>query len=111
MLITQTALFLIFSLFLTFFSWPYLRSRNVHGFYRYLSWECVLALLLLNSAYWNLDPFSWHQVLSWVLLVTSLFLVIHAFILLRRQGKPEGSIENTTRLVQTGAYRLIRHPL
>jgi protein-S-isoprenylcysteine O-methyltransferase Ste14 len=109
--IIQIALFLLFSSLLTAFSWPYLRTRGVHGFYRYLAWECLLALILFNSVYWLKDPFSGRQILSWILLVISTFLAIHAFILLKRLGRPEGSFENTTRLVETGAYRLIRHPL
>jgi protein-S-isoprenylcysteine O-methyltransferase Ste14 len=107
----QIILFLLLSLFLTTFSWPYLRDRRVHGFYRYLAWECLLALIVINLIHWFKDPFSWHQILSWILLVISLFLVIQALILLKRQGQPKGSFENTTRLVQNGAYRLIRHPL
>jgi protein-S-isoprenylcysteine O-methyltransferase Ste14 len=31
--------------------------------------------------------------------------------MLRREGRPQGDIENTTRLVTEGAYRYIRHPL
>lgn len=30
---------------------------------------------------------------------------------MKKAGKPEGQIENTTRLVTHGAYKYIRHPL
>ena len=59
------------------------------------------------------------QLASWALPLTSLLLAAHGFYLLRRVGKPDRSIEDatrlgiekTTRLVRSGAYRYIRHPL
>ena len=90
-----------------------------HGFYRFFAWECLLALFLLNVENWFRDPFSLHQVVSWLLLIASLFLVIHGVYLLRRIGKPDDkreeapllAFEKTTALVIEGAYRYIRHPL
>ena len=90
-----------------------------HGFYRFFAWECLLALFLLNVESWFRDPFSLHQIVSWLLLIASLFLVIHGVYLLRRIGKPDDkreeapllAFEKTTTLVIEGAYRYIRHPL
>jgi len=77
-------------------------------------------LILLNVEYWFRDPFSLHQVISWIFLIASAFLVLHAVHLLRMIGKPnaqrsdnEASIgfEKTTQLVSVGAYKYIRHPM
>jgi protein-S-isoprenylcysteine O-methyltransferase Ste14 len=90
-----------------------------HGFYRFFAWEAILALALLNIDAWFRDPFSWHQLISWILLLASAFLVIAGVRLLRQMGKPDAqrdgvalvAFEKTTTLVTTGAYRYIRHPM
>jgi protein-S-isoprenylcysteine O-methyltransferase Ste14 len=92
-------------------SWPSLRDRRTHGFYRFFALESILILILLNVPHWFRDPFSTRQIASWALLMLSLVLAVHGFHLLQVVGKPEGHIENTSTLVTTGAYRFIRHPL
>ncbi|MBN1220495.1 MAG: isoprenylcysteine carboxylmethyltransferase family protein [Anaerolineae bacterium] len=93
------------------YSWPSLRNRQSHGFYRFFAFVSILLLFLLNVDYWINNPLASFQIVSWVLLCVSLFLAIHGFYLLRVVGQPEGDFENTTNLVTTGAYRYIRHPL
>jgi len=74
---------------------------------------------LLNIRKWFAAPFSPHQIVSWLLLLISLFLVIQGMVLLRLRGKPDDTrndvpmigIEKTTALVTEGVYRYIRHPL
>lgn len=92
-------------------SWPSLRQPNVHGFYRFFAWEAILGLILLNLRGWFDDPFAWHQIVSWILLIVSLYPVIHGVYLLRAVGKPTDILEQTTRLVTRGLYHYIRHPL
>lgn len=112
-------LFLVFSAGIVLLSWRSLRDRRSHGFYRFFAFEAILALILLNLEFWFHQPFSVRQILSWLLLLLSLFLAVHGFTLLRRIGKPDASIddparlniEKTTHLVRVGAYRYIRHPL
>lgn len=90
-----------------------------HGFYRFFAWEAILVLILLNIEYWFHAPFSAHQIVSWLLLISSGFLVIDGVRLLLIIGKPDKrredpslvGIEKTTALVTAGSYRYIRHPL
>ncbi len=97
-------------------SLPNLRS---HGFYRFFAWEAILALILVNVDNWFDAPFSLRQIVSWLLLIASLFLVIHGARLLRVMGKPVDDrddpslvgLEKTSELVTVGAFRYIRHPL
>jgi len=103
--------FVIGSVGILFVSWTSLRHPRAHGFFRFFAFESVLALICLNVAHWFHDPFSVLQVISWLLLLSSLVLAVHGFYLLREIGRPEGSFENTTTLVRRGAYRYIRHPL
>jgi protein-S-isoprenylcysteine O-methyltransferase Ste14 len=115
----EWAAFLVFSIGIILLSWRSFQDRSSHGFYRFFAFEAILALILLNLEFWFRQPFSIRQILSWSLLLISLFLAIHGFWLLRQIGKPDASIddprrlniEKTTQLVKVGAYRYIRHPL
>ena len=107
----NAVIFLLVSLIIVWVSWPSLKKPRSFGFPRFFAFESVLALVLLNLKYWFKDPFSVHQLMSWGCLVASLFLVMHAIYLLRVVGKPSDNLEDTTQLVETGAYRYIRHPL
>jgi protein-S-isoprenylcysteine O-methyltransferase Ste14 len=109
--VAKLIIFVLVSAPLLWFSWPFLRDRHTHGFYRFFAFETILVLLLVNVDRWFLNPFSPLQILSWVLLILSLCLAIHGFYLLRMIGRPERNFEDTTRLVIVGAYKYIRHPL
>lgn len=91
-----------------------------HGFYRFFVFEANLALILINLPFWYRDPFSWYQVISWILLMVSFFplgLGIWALHHLGQSGttsrdEPELlPFERTTRLVRAGVFRHIRHPM
>jgi protein-S-isoprenylcysteine O-methyltransferase Ste14 len=96
-----------------------LKKPGSHGFYRFFAWEAILALVMLNLDVWFVDPFSWHQLISWLLLLVSIFLLIQGVNLLIEGGQPDSAridpslldFEKTTRLVTTGIYGYIRHPL
>jgi protein-S-isoprenylcysteine O-methyltransferase Ste14 len=87
------------------------KRPHAHRFYRFVTFESVLALSLMNANVWFENPFSLFQIASWICLLSSIFLAIHGFYILRTRGEPEGDIEETTRLIDSGAYRYIRHPL
>ena len=97
-----------------------LRRPGTHGFYRFFAWEAILALAVLHARTWFRDPFSRHQVVSWILLWVSLVPLALGVRALRAHGNPAASrpedadllaFEKTTTLVDTGIYRYIRHPL
>jgi protein-S-isoprenylcysteine O-methyltransferase Ste14 len=105
-------IFAIGSVLLIWFSWTVsLRARRYHGIARFFAFESILLLFLLNIRFWFLEPFSLVHILAWLCLVLSLFLAVHGLYLLMKIGRPDGQLENTTRLVVRGAYKFIRHPL
>ncbi len=104
-------IFGIMSAGIVFLSWKSLRRPHSHGFFRFFAFESILASILLNAKHWFREPFSALQVISWLLLLSSLAMAVHGFYLLRVSGKPATGIENTTVLVRQGAYKYIRHPL
>ena len=90
----------------------YTLSRSQpYRFSRFMAFESILSLIFLNGSYWFLDPFSIFQVISWILLSASLILAVMGFSALKTKGAPKGDFEDTTKLITSGIYRYIRHPL
>jgi protein-S-isoprenylcysteine O-methyltransferase Ste14 len=115
----DTLIFCIGTAFFTWVSRQALLKPRSHGFYRYIAWECMLVLVLINFPRWTVDPFSARQIVSWLLLASSAALAIHAVKLLRAIGRPSLAradaelfgFEKTSQLVTVGAFRYIRHPM
>jgi len=94
------------------FSWFLsIKYKRYHGIARFFAFESIFILVLLNYNVWFRDPFSPLQLISWILLIISLYAVITGYLLLKRKGKPTVNFENTSLLVKTGIYKFIRHPL
>jgi protein-S-isoprenylcysteine O-methyltransferase Ste14 len=107
----EAIIFILGSAIIIWVSLSSLRQPGSHGFYRFFAWEIILGMFALAVRGWFTDPFAWHQVISWILLVVCLIPIIYGVILLRSVGKPTDELEATTHLVTKGIYRLIRHPL
>jgi protein-S-isoprenylcysteine O-methyltransferase Ste14 len=112
--------FAVISAGLVYISRASLRTPRSHGFYRFFAWEFITALFILNIGVWFLDPFSWHQLISWFLLIVCLVPLILGIHSLRAGGRPVAhrdaepqllAFEKTSTLVTTGVYHYIRHPL
>jgi protein-S-isoprenylcysteine O-methyltransferase Ste14 len=111
--------FFVVTAFFVWVSWRSLANPLSHGFYRFFAWECILALVLLNFPFWTKNPYAPHQIVSWSLLVISIFLALHAVWLLLSIGQPNEErhkpellpFERTSILVAVGVYRYIRHPM
>ena len=112
-------LFIVLSLPVLAISWRTLFKPRSHGFYRFFSWECIVWLFVVNHPFWFDHPFSFRQILSWILLIISGYLVFAGVIRLKKTGKPRKSrdgeslytFEKTTQLVEKGIFKYIRHPL
>ncbi|MBN1451181.1 MAG: isoprenylcysteine carboxylmethyltransferase family protein [Anaerolineales bacterium] len=112
--------FVIATGLLVYISRASLRQAGSHGFYRFFAWESILVLFLLNVEKWFVDPFSWHQLIAWTLLIASLAPLAFGVQTLRGRGQPTQerpgdpsllAFEKTTTLVTSGIYAYIRHPL
>ncbi|MBN2705583.1 MAG: isoprenylcysteine carboxylmethyltransferase family protein [Deltaproteobacteria bacterium] len=116
---TRSLIFIIGTLFFLRFSWRSLGNPASHGFYRFFVFEGLLGLILRNHPHWFKNPFAPVQLFSWLLLLASIFFVIHSRQLLKKHGgqsermtMPENhAFENTVELVEKGIYRHIRHPM
>ncbi len=116
---TKILIFIVLSIPILALSWRPLKSYRNHGFYRFFGWECLLWLIVSNVRHWFENPLSFYQVLSWILLFYSIFIVMAGFLTMRREGKAHHSrqdealysFEKTTNLVDTGIFGYIRHPM
>lgn len=104
-LIPGTLLIMVFSWLLS------IRHKRYHGIARFFSFESIFIIVMLNVKVWFREPFSIIQIISWILLISSIYVAIAGFILLKRVGKPDSNFENTSVLVREGFYKYIRHPL
>ncbi len=111
--------FILFSVPIVWLSWRSLFSVRRHGLYRFIGWECILWLLINDFSYWFINPFGITQFVSWILLLYSLGLLVSGGILMKRIGKADSNrkddslynFEKTTKLIQTGIFKYVRHPL
>jgi protein-S-isoprenylcysteine O-methyltransferase Ste14 len=92
---------------------------DTHGFYRLFVFESIVLLCWLNLPHWGAERGSLHQMLSSLLQFGSAYLALHSFYLLWVRGGRTGkrkdvanfTFENTERLVDSGLYGYIRHPM
>jgi protein-S-isoprenylcysteine O-methyltransferase Ste14 len=111
-------LFIATTVVVTFISRRTILSFRSHGFYRFLTWETIAALIIWNLPHWFYEPFSIKQLISWILLIASLFVLWQGVSKLlgakRSKNRSESELydfERTSELVTSGIYRYIRHPL
>ncbi len=116
----QWIAFALGSIILTVISWTSLHHPDSHGFHRFFAWEAILALLVINAPGWFSNWLAWHQIISWILLIACIVPLIFGIQSLRARGKPNKderpdaqllAFERTTKLVTSGIYKYIRHPL
>jgi len=115
----QIAIFTLASVGIIYVSHASLRRPRSHGFFRFWAWEAILALALLNLPTWFRDPFSWHQIISWTLLILCIVPLVLSLQVLRKAERAKAvrtdaallEFEKTAELVTSGIYRYIRHPM
>ena len=116
---SEGIIFAIVTTALAFVSRASLRKPSSHGFYRFLAWEFMLGLYVLNMRVWYVDTNSPHQIISSLLFIASLLLVIFGIAMLQMSGEPNTKrddtpmfeFEKTTTLITSGIYHYIRHPI
>jgi protein-S-isoprenylcysteine O-methyltransferase Ste14 len=111
--------FILGSVAIVFISRKSLRDPHSHGFFRFFAWEILWGLFLLNVEAWFREPWVWHQLVSWMLLIVASGMAISGFRLLGEIGRKDLArsdssllgLEKTSTLVTVGLYHTIRHPL
>jgi protein-S-isoprenylcysteine O-methyltransferase Ste14 len=104
---------------LAYISRKSLRVPESHGFSRFLAWELMLAMVVMNMDGWYDAPPSLTQTICGILMGASLLLAIASYLALHLFGQQDDGrddvpllkFEKTTVLVEHGLYRYIRHPM
>ncbi|MDN5514508.1 MAG: DUF1295 domain-containing protein [Pseudomonas sp.] len=115
----QWLAFVTISAILVGISWRTLGNVRSHGFYRFLAWEAMLVMLVLNGSSWFGDRSELNQRIAWVLLSLSLAVLFAGIYQMRRFGQAGEqrqddelfAFERTSQLVTAGIFRYIRHPM
>ncbi len=115
----QAAIVVFASLPIIWLSRRSLLRPSSHGFARFFAFESILVLLVLNGPTWFERPLVIRQLVSWGVLAASIVELAAGAIMLRRHGgeeasRPDSALyswEKTSRLVEKGIYRYIRHPM
>lgn len=113
---------LIFSGLLLVLAWfcrRQLLNPRCHGFYRFFAFAGILWLLVRAIPRWHEQLLSPSQAVATLLLALAAFFVISAVWKLndeggrrqREQPAENFAFENTARLVTTGIYGYVRHPM
>jgi len=114
----QTMAFLAGSVLFAVISRKQLKNPHCHGFYRFFAFEAILIILLLNLPFWHDNLLAPYQLVSWAILGVSIFFVLNGLLQLKKHGGRQQRIqqenfafENTEKLVTSGIFRFIRHPM
>ena len=109
---SQLLQFLIGTVLVILFSWfVSIREKRYHGIPRFFAFEGLLLLGLLQRPVWFSDPFAPRQIVSWILLTICIYYIMAAVILYFRHARPGVNFENSTKLVTSGLYKFVRHPM
>ncbi len=105
-------LFFLATLAFATYTWRYaIVIPRRQGPYRFVAFEGITAIVLLNYRQWFVDVFSPLQLVSFTALAISVYLALASYVLLKLRGRPQGHFEYTTELVTDNLYRYIRHPM
>ena len=94
------------------FGWliPVIRKRMVQEIYMACGLGIYFSLIVLGWIWKTLDirPLLY---IGYAVIILGIAFVIPSFISLKHKGKPESGWEQTSVLIDSGVYRIVRHPL
>jgi len=90
---------------------PVIRQRIVHEIYMAPGLGIMFTLIVLISTVWESGDIVPLAYVGLALYVPAAVFVIASFATLRHRGKPESGWEPTTELIESGVYKIVRHPL
>jgi protein-S-isoprenylcysteine O-methyltransferase Ste14 len=95
-----------------------IRKNIKSEFYTHIGLGIFFSLLTIELTLnipeaWRAFDISWLRVVGFILYVPSAYFVVFSWISLKQKGrsKKSGDFTATTRLVDTGVYRIVRQPM
>jgi len=71
----------------------------------------ILGLTSFDSFMLKRAGIIYLQYISIVFFLIGIFLIVSSFVSLKRIGKPTTGLENTTKMINKGIFKILRHPL
>jgi protein-S-isoprenylcysteine O-methyltransferase Ste14 len=95
------------------FGWliPVIKKRMVAEIYMACGLGIFFSIIVLGSMIWEGGDILPLVYIGFALYVPAAAFVISSFISLKHKGKPESGWEPTTVLIDSGVFRIVRHPL
>ena len=104
------AIYAAFMCFMVYHPVSVTRQRLIYGIYESCGLACFFSILFLSG--WKFGPCIMPlRIIGFILYVPAIFFLASAFITLRRRGKPTDAWEQTTAIIDSGVFRIVRHPL
>ncbi|HEX75056.1 MAG TPA: isoprenylcysteine carboxylmethyltransferase family protein [Dehalococcoidia bacterium] len=86
------------------------KKRITYEIYEVCGLACFFSILFLSG--WQPGPGILPlRVVGLILYIPAIFFVVSAFITLGRKGKPKDAWEQTTIVIDSWVFRIVRHPL
>lgn len=90
---------------------PVIRKRIVCEIYMACGLGIMFSLIILGQMIWKSGDILPLIYIGCALYVPATTFVISTFISLKHKGKPRSGWEHTTMLIESGVFRIVRHPL
>jgi protein-S-isoprenylcysteine O-methyltransferase Ste14 len=71
----------------------------------------ILGLTSFDNFMLKRAGITYLQYISIIFFATGIFLIISSFVSLKRIGKPTSGLEDTTKMIHKGIFKILRHPL
>jgi protein-S-isoprenylcysteine O-methyltransferase Ste14 len=95
------------------FQWliPVIRKRIVYEIYAACGVGTMISLIVLGYLIWKGGNILSLVYVGYAFYIPAAVFVIFSHTDLKHKGKPESGWEHTTQLIESGVYRIVRHPL
>jgi len=104
------ALYAAFMCYIAYWIISVARQRIIHEIYEACGLGCFFSILFLSN--WQPGPGILPlRVTGFVLYIPAIVFLVSAFATLRIKGKPKDAWEQTTVIIDSGVFRVVRHPL
>jgi len=103
-------IYAIFLCYMTYWLYSVVRKRIMYEIFEACGLTCFFSILFLSN--WEFGPCILPlRIIGFILYAPAVFFIVSAFINLSRKGKPKDAWEQTTIIIDSGVFRIIRHPL
>lgn len=90
---------------------PVIRKRMFHEIYMACGLGIYFSLIALGDMLWKSGNILPLRYLGYLFFIPGGIFVVSSFVSLKHKGKPASGWEHTSVLIESGIFRVVRHPL